>query len=226
MKKSLLFALTFVASFSFGQEKRPTHLDSSETAGRFTDEVIQKLNINYPIFRVFEFKDKLGTHELVVTEHQISDKYNDSIKAYCFLIENGNKILEWQLTDFIVNSETNPGETSIWFWTKYLRLEDIDNDGNIDPIIVYGTQGQDGISDGRLKILLYLNGVKHGIRHNNSSLDIERNTEIDRSYYNLSPRIQLFFRELMQLIHESGNTIFPAGWEEKMKSKKLYFDEN
>lgn len=36
----------------------------------------------------------------------------------------------------------------------------------------------------------------------------------------------MFVGELMHTIQDSGNTIFPAGWEDNMKMKKLYFDEN
>jgi len=83
-----------------------------------------------------------------------------------------------------------------------------------------------GTDDGRLKILIYLNGTKHGIRHKNSGMDFARNTTVDKSFYALTPKIQLFVINLMNSIQDNGNVIFPAGWEENMQNKKLYFDEN
>ena len=226
MKKTLLFALALVSFQSFGQGERPVHLDSSEVASRYTEEIIQNLKIKYPIFKVFEFRDKLGTHELVLTEHSISGKDNDSISAYCYHLMGKDRILEWKLNDFISWKEGTTPEKSIWFWTRYLRLDDIDKNGTIDPIIVYGTADKNGSENGRLKFLLYLNGNKYAIRHVNSDMDWGRNTRVDESYYELPAISQSYMESLMHLIYENGHAIFPAEWEENMKSKKLFFDEN
>jgi len=221
---SLIAILWF--NILYAQDNPLTYLDSAEVSHRFNAEITAKYEIEYPIFRVYEFEDDNGKHELVLTEKPYTEKFSDSIKAFCFLVNKMDKKLEWQLTDFILQKENSPAENSIWFWTKYLRLDDLDGNGIIDPLIVYGTSGQYGTEDGRLKILLYLNGEKHGIRHQNSGMDFGRNTRVDESYYNLAPGIQLFARDLMRLIYDSGKVIFPAGWEESMKTKKLYFDEN
>jgi len=225
--KIIIFAyLVCISLFSISQSNMPKYLDSSEVSIRFNAEALKQYNINYPIYRVYEFTDILGKHELVLTENPISAKETDSIQAFCFLIENDLKTLEWKLTDFILRQENVPDETSIWFWTKYLRLEDLNNDGGIDPIIVYGTKGEYGTEDGRLKILIYFNGKKHGIRHQNSGMDFARNTRVDESFYELNSEVQNYISELMKMIYDSGNTIFPAGWEESMLNKQLYFDEN
>ena len=83
-----------------------------------------------------------------------------------------------------------------------------------------------GTEDVRLKILIYLNETKHGIRHKNSGMDFARNTTVDKYFYALTPKIQLLVINLMNSIQDNGNVIFPAGWEEKMQNKKPYFDEN
>lgn len=203
-----------------------TFLDSAEVANRFNEAILKQYNINYPIYRVYEFNDELGKHELVLTERPSTNKNIDSIQAFCFLIEEGAKKLEWKLRDFIINQENVSEETSIWFWTKYLRLEDLNDDGKIDPIIVYGSKSRYGTENGRLKILIYINGQKHGIRHQNSGMDFGRNTRVDQSFYKLGVKAQSFVTDLMHLIYDGGNTIFPAGWEDNMKLHKLYFDEN
>ena len=226
MKTTLLVTLIFGACFSFGQSEKPIHLDSSEVASRFTNKVLLELKINFSIYKVFEFKDDLGTHELVMTEHSISEKENDSIRAYCFLVKNHKRKLEWQLKDFIVNEKDATSEKSIWFWTRYLRLDDVDKNGIIDPVVVYGTADKNGIGDGRLKLLYYINGKKYAIRHVNSSMDWGRNTQVDQSYYALPLVFKTYMETLMHYIYDNGHAIFPAGWEENMKQKKLNFDEN
>lgn len=46
-------------------------------------------------------------------------------------------------------------EASIWFWTNYSGFADLDKDGLIDPILIYGTSGMNNTDDGRVKILTY-----------------------------------------------------------------------
>lgn len=226
MKKLLSIIILFISFISTAQSVTPKFLDSTEVSSRYNEDVLRQYAINYPIYRVYEFTDILGKHELVLTEKPKNSKDVDSIRAFCFLIEKDSKKLEWKLNDFIATQTEAADEKSIWFWTKYLRLEDLDDNGIIDPIIVYGTAGQYGTEDGRLKILIYLNGQKHGIRHQNSGMDFGRNTRVDKSFYNLSQNIQHYVYQLMRVIYDSGKIIFPAGWEENMKLKKTYFDEN
>ncbi len=226
MKTFLSIIAFFTVTIGFSQNNPLHYLDSIELINRYTPEILMKHSIDYPIYRVYEFNDLNGDHELVLTEKPSGEKFIDSIKAFCFAIHNSERTLEWQLTDFIIHPKDGQAETSIWFWTKHLRLEDLDDNGIIDPIVVYGTSGKYGTENGRLKILIYLNGKKYGIRHQNSGMDFGRNTTVDKAFYSLSSEIQLFVHKLMQTIQNNGNVIFPAGWEENMKKQKLYFDEN
>lgn len=226
MKTLFTVFYILIPLLSISQTDIPKFLDSIEVVKRFDEATLNNHNIKYPIFRVYEFADNLGKHELVLTENPKSIKDIDSIQAFCFLIEDGNKKLEWKITDFTIHPENTSEETSIWFWTKYLRLEDLNNDGLIDPIVVYGTKSKYGTEDGRLKILIFVGDKKHGIRHQNSGMDFGRNTRVDQSFYELNISTQNYVIRLMQIINSSGNTIFPAGWEENMKAKKQYFDEN
>ena len=107
-----------------------------------------------------------------------------------------------------------------------LKGSDFDKDGLIDPIIIYGTSGNNGTEDGRIKILIYYKGKKHAIRHQNGSLDFERNTQVDADFYNLPISIQKHVRKVMKKMTDNNHAIFPYGWEENMDAKKTYFDEN
>ena len=228
MKHTLLFVLFFFVFVGYSQTSSLEYLDSADVELLFTDEVKSENEIHFSIFRVYPFTDELGDHLVVFTERL--PKENDSIVAFCFRMSAGGSIekLEWKITDYIEGDKENIHlqETAIWFWTKYLRLDDIDGNGSIDPIIVYGTSADNGIDDGRLKILVFLNGQKIGIRHQNSPMDFGRFTKVDASFYELSLSGQSKVKNLMKEISDANKVIFPAGWEEAMNAHKLSFDEN
>lgn len=228
MKYILILAICFSFFNGFSQSLSLEFLDSTDVALLFTEEVKNDNEFRYPIFRAYPFVDETGGHLLVLTERL--KKNNDSIVAFCFLVDAGGNIdkLEWKIADFIEANKENihSNETAMWFWTKFLRLDDLDKNGVIDPIIVYGTRAENGVEDGRLKMLIFMNGEKIGIRHQDSTSDYGRHTKVDARYYELALEVQSQVNELMQLIYNSGNTIFPAGWQEAMKAKKIYFDEN
>ncbi|WP_258101693.1 M949_RS01915 family surface polysaccharide biosynthesis protein [Marinoscillum pacificum] len=231
MSKFLFLIIALTTFNSLIGQPSSRQFDTSEIEQLVTEDLKAKLNINYSIYRAYEYQDKLGTHYLILTENQdangLKPDYNDSIKAFC-LSRNGSDLqLDWQLRDFIfAESETNPIEYSIWFWTKYLSLTDLDNDGIIDPVIIYGTSGMNGTDDGRIKILTYYKGEKRAIRHQNGVHDSERNTQVDKLFYQLPNSARTAVIEIMQRITSDQNGIFPYGWEANMKLGKLHFDEN
>jgi hypothetical protein len=129
---------------------------------------------------------------------------------------------QWEINDFILKEKD---ESSIWFWTKYCDFKDIDEDGIIDQILVFGTSGLNGYDEGRIKILLVYKGQKIVIRHQNGVLDFERNTQVDQAFYSLNLSLQNRIKEIMQKMIENNHAIFPYGWQDAMKKQKLKFDE-
>ncbi|MEP0365604.1 MAG: hypothetical protein ABJN36_08980 [Cyclobacteriaceae bacterium] len=231
MSKFLLFIITTIVAISAIGQTSNRQLEASEIDQLFTEELKKKLNIDFPIYRSYEYIDNIGTHYLILTEHPDANgeksEHNDSIKAYSYRITDSGWQINWQLKDFILpNGNPNSREYSIWFWSKYLTLDDIDNDGNIEPIIVYGTSGMNGTGDGRIKILTYHNGTKRAIRHQNGILDFQRNTQVDELFYELPNSVQDAVIAIMNQITSSEHGIFPAGWNSAMRADKLYFDEN
>ena len=205
-------------------------LSGSQVKDIFTDQIRKKLRIEYSIFRVYHYFDKSGEYYLVLTEREYKKDngkvFNDSIKGFNIKIQGDTFVKIWNLNDFIIKQkETENYESSIWFWTKILSLKDIDEDGLIEPIIIYGTSGLNGTDDGRIKILIYYKGEKRAIRHQNGILDFERNTQVDKQYYNLPFEIQQYVLFQMESIVKKNLAIFPRGYKEKMKSKIIFFDE-
>jgi hypothetical protein len=226
--------LTFIlTSIGFSQDINVSsnQLTEQKIDSIFTDSLKTKLKINYAINRVYKYNDKAGKHFIVITENKVdcNEKKDcfDTIKAFCFLYKNQKYNLEWNMTDFILPKGNEVSEEhSISFWPKYFELNDSNKDGFINPIIVYGTLGMNGTDDGRIKILVYHNGKKRAIRHQNGTSDFERNTQVDELYYQLPKEIQERVQVIMKNITENKHGIFPYAWQNAMENKKLNFDEN
>lgn len=188
----------------------------------FTDDVAQQFNLQHPIRRVYSYQDRSGIYYLALCESidDISkeDTLHYKIKAVNLKKEPAGFVKTWELNDFI---NKNDEESSIWFWTKFCEIKDLDGDGNIDPLIVYGSSGINGSDDGRIKLLLYYKGRKIAIRHQNSILDDGRNTQMDAAFYTLPQSIQQHIRKLMQLLADEGFALYPTDYEQHMDSKKL-----
>ena len=223
---TILFFIFQFASFSQDTLTKNKILPETEVQSIFTDSIKANLGIRFQIFRAYEYNDKLGKHYLVLTERtQGEQAKNDSIKAINVLVGDKKMSVQWTINDFRLKENEFSEEYSIWFWSKYIELNDIDGDGIIEPIIIYGTSGMNGTGDGRIKILTYYKDKKTAIRHQNGELDSQRNTKVEYDFYELPNSVQTKVKEIMKKIHEDGNGIFPYGWENAMANKKLAFDE-
>lgn len=200
-------------------------LSGDEINTVFTKEKRIELGIKFGIWKVYRYKDKTGDYYLVLTEEKFEEsvdreKANNMIKAFNFKVEGNN----WRKT-FEINDFKNDYEVSIWFWTRYIYVEDFDSDGIVEPIVIYGTGGGNGYSDGRIKILLYYKGKKIGIRIQNRVLDSERNFSLDTDFYNLPKEIQNKVINQMNLMVENNHSILPNGWQKKMEKKAIFIEE-
>lgn len=190
----------------------------------FTEQKKKELGINFSIWKVYDYQDKTGSYYLVLTEEKIKkpkgSDLKSAIKAFNFKIENNI----WTKT-FEINDYKKDEEESIWFWTKYIYVEDFDNDGIIEPMVIYGTNGYNGYDDGRIKILLYYKGKKIGIRIQNGILDDERNFSIDAEFYTLPKNIKDKIVAQMNLMVQNNHSILPYGWQQKMAKRMTFIKE-
>ena len=228
----VFFSFNLQANYQVKKNQVKSHLiDSNTVDSIFSDSLKKTLNIDFDIYRVYKYEDKLGVGFIVLTENKYKiEKKNtliDSIKAFNFRLKENKFILKWSFQDFyLIKGNSVSEEYSIWFWTKYFILDDFDEDGIIDPIIAYGTKGMNNYDDGRIKILIYYKGKKRAIRHQNGTLDSERNTQVDKKYYHLPKKIQMQVLSIMDSMMKNNHAIFPYGWKENMEEKKTQFDEN
>lgn len=203
-------------------------LSPKKVAVIFTDPLKKNLGLTFPIFRVYRYSDKTGQYYFVFTESRDSvgeenDTINYKIKGINLKIEKNNIHKVWEVNDFINKSAE---ETTIWFWTRYADFTDYDRDSLADPIIVYGTGGPNGNEDGRIKILIYYRGQKIAIRHQNGTLDNQRETQVDKAFYGLPETLQSVIRQKMEAMVRNNGVIFPYGWQKAMKNKKLIINES
>lgn len=173
----------------------------------FNYKIKEKLGIDYYIFKSYFYEEKNKKYYIVLTEEEIPRKSkkteNKMLKAFNYEKNNENFTLIWTFKDYILKEET-----AIYFWTKYINLKDYDNDGLLDPVIIYGTRGINGIEDGRIKILTYYKNKKLAIRHQNSISDEGRKTKIDKTYYKLPKEIKRGIEKIMKEILGNNHAIF------------------
>lgn len=220
-----VFLCCCAKSFSQGEPAPTTRLSSEETTILFPAAIRQALDITYPIFRVYKYTDELGCLYTVLTESndQITeegDTLNTKIKVLQLLEEHGTLRKLWEVKD-----EIGPEESSIQFWTKFTDFVDHDRDGIVEPLLIYGTSAENGYDDGHVKILMYFKGQKIAIKHQNGILDSERITVVDRAFYNLPMAVQDAVKDKIEMLQDDNLAIFPYGWQQALKKKKLRWTE-
>ena len=225
-----LFSAVIISDASYAQKplSAPIILSSEQADAVFTDSVKGRLKINYPIYRVYQFSDKSGQYYCLLTESRDSmgeknDTINHFIRALTCRTGPAGLIKVWEMNDHVRKDLKE--EDNIWFWTNYIDFKDYDNDGLIEPLIIYGSTAMNGYDDGRIRFLIYYKGQKVAIRHQNGVLDPERETTIDKAFYLLPETLQTSVKQKMKQMEEADQAIFPNGWETAIKDKRTVINE-
>jgi hypothetical protein len=206
MKNFILIFLFFYSTISFSQTVQSKILSKTEISERDLD------GGKFPILRAYEYQDKGGVYELVLSENQkvVSDKdtLNTKIEAICYLNDHGGYLEKWKVNDFVESAEVE--ETSIWFWTNYCSTQDLDDDGYIDPILVYGTKTD--VDDlRRIKIITLYKNKKYVIRAVECDLDYCRSFKKDKNWDLLPKKIKTYIDKLVVKIRKEQNVILSDG---------------
>lgn len=200
-------------------------LSPAATTTIFSDDIVKQFKLQHPIRRVYSYHDQSGDYYLALCESidEITkdDTLHQKIKAVNLKKTENGFVKTWELNDFINSNDLNNGEESIWFWTKFCEVKDLDGDGIADPLLVYGSSGMNGYDDGRIKIILNYKGQKIAVRHQNSTMDEGRNIQIDAAFYALPSSIQQHVRALMKTLAEKDFALYPDEYEKAMDKKKL-----
>ncbi|MEZ0181662.1 M949_RS01915 family surface polysaccharide biosynthesis protein [Flavobacterium oncorhynchi] len=206
MKKIFFIFFVLNSLFCFSQKAESSRLSK--------EQIIQKeLNqlSDFPIYRAFEYKDKGGVYELILAENQkviSKDTLNTKIQAVCVLNDHGGFLEKWRINDLL--EDYDPKETNIWFWTKYCSTKDLDGDGYIDPVIVYGTRTEYN-EIRRVKIITVYNNKKYVIRAVECDLDYCRSFKKDANWNLLPQKIKTFIDQLVVKIRKEQNLLLKDG---------------
>ena len=216
MKNLYLFLLfSFLSLQAQPDPSGATLLTDKQVQVLFPHETLKEIGVTFPIRKVYAFQDKLGKQYLIISENNSNPDKATSIKAFNVLLkEKTPPQVLWTITDAIDDTEK-----AIWFYTRYISLTDLNNDGYIDPIVLYGTESQYGelYEENRLKFIIYYLGKKTAIRHQNSSLDDGRHTQIDRSYYKLPLALKKKIRSIVATLEEREHALFNTETIEELK---------
>ena len=207
MKNLYLFLLFgFLSLQAQPDPSGATLLTDKQVQVLFPHETLKEIGVTFPIRKVYAFQDKLGKQYLIISENNSNPDKATSIKAFNVLLkEDTPPQVLWTITDAIDDTEQ-----AMWFYTRYISLTDLNNDGYIDPIVLYGSESQYGepYEENRVKFIIYYLGKKTAIRHQNSSLDDGRHTQIDRSYYKLPSEVKKKIRSIVATLEERGHALF------------------
>lgn len=207
MKKifSILFAISSLCAFS--QKVKSTKLSKEEISQKELEKITE-----FPVYKAFELEDKNGVSNLVLCENQKNiskkDSLNTQIQASFATIENGTLLIKWKIVDIL--EDYIPKETTIWFWTKYCSTKDLDGDGYIDPVIVYGTRTEYG-EIRRVKIITVYKNKKYAIRAVECDLDDCRSFKKDQNWNTLPQKIKTYLDQLVVKLRKEQNLLLKDG---------------
>ncbi len=207
MKKVLLIFLLMNSASIFSQKIESYKLTKEQISQRELNEIA-----DFPIYKAIEFSDKGGVYDLVFTENQKTiskkDTLNTKIQAICVINDHGGFLEKWRITDLL--EDTDPKETSIWFWTKYCSAKDLDGDGYADPVIVYGSKTEDDYTR-RVKIITVYKNKKYAIRAVECDLDYCRSFKKDSNWNSLPQKIKTYIEQLVVKLRKEQNLILKNG---------------
>ncbi|RZJ51976.1 MAG: hypothetical protein EOO44_13225 [Flavobacterium sp.] len=207
MKNYIVFFLLVFSINGFSQKVETYKLTKEQISERELNGIS-----DFPIYKAFEYSDKGGTYELLFCENQKNvskkDTLNTKIQAICTMTDHGGFRERWQINDLI--EVTEPKETNIWFWTKYCSQKDLDGDGYIDPVVVYGTRNENQ-EIRRVKIITIYKDKKYAIRAVECDLDYCRSFKKDSNWNLLPQKIKTYVNQLVEKLRKEQNILLKDG---------------
>jgi len=207
MKKIILSLFLYYNIIGFAQKNNNSILGKKQIIQRDLENLS-----DFPIYKAYEYEDKGGVYNLVLCENQKSiskkDTLNTKIQAICGINDHGGFLEKWRINDLLENTESK--ETNIWFWTKYCSVKDLDSDGYIEPIIVYGSRNEDD-EIRRVKIIIIYKNKKYVIRAVECILDDCRSFKKDPNWNLLPQKIKTYIDKLAEKIRKDQGILLKDG---------------
>ncbi|MFZ6775951.1 M949_RS01915 family surface polysaccharide biosynthesis protein [Undibacterium sp. Ji83W] len=192
--KYLLPLLALLPALAFGQGKDSKTICTDERL--LQSDTLKKSGILLPVFKHYCYGDQSGNYVLYLTEKQDvkqgEEKLSSAVEAHLLKIE-ADKSLSSIAS---IRDKVNADEAGMEFWSKLTEISDIDNDGNMEPILVYRFYNKDEAKidhdafSGRIKIIMFYKGSKVVIRAITGNLDGERETTATGNFFALPASVQ------------------------------------
>ncbi|RZS75756.1 hypothetical protein EV199_1629 [Pseudobacter ginsenosidimutans] len=203
-----IFPLFYFSSIA--QQPDPARLLSrTEMSAKFGDSLQFE---GMPVFRAYQYQDKGGVYEVLLCEDNATIKENDTantkLKAVCLISDHGGFMEKWKISDWLVHEPKT--EKHIWFWSKYSSFTDLDGDGYIDPVIVYGSNTEDDEVQ-RVKIITIHKNKKYPVRAVECVLDYCRHLSFDPNFKTLPASIRQYIDKLMAKLRKEQDLILHEG---------------
>ncbi len=192
-----------------------TSINYAQTSRELTKSEIENVDFEFkkiamPLSNAFELKDKGGSYNLFLFEDgKIISKnisLNSKIFAVCHLEDHGGFLEQWKINDFI----ESPKENNIWFLKEYCQLKDIDGDGFIEPVIVYGTASQNDKFE-RIKIITIYKNKKYVIRAQVCVLNNCRTIKKDANFNKLPKSVTDYIEKLLSKLRNEQGLLLTNG---------------
>lgn len=215
--------LKILDSYNEDQQTRNL-LSPAETKQLLTPEIKKYLGILfYNIRYVYRYKNVSENNYIILAENPYNDYkdnpplYNDYLKLL-FCINEGNlPLIRYDISDLI---DIKSGEFDIRFLQKYFSIEDLDMDGVVEPIIVYGAMGENGYHNGWIKIIINYKNELSTIIINNSDKKNEKSISLTSKFYSLPNIIQQKTISILEKIETDSLMNYPKNWKEDFKRQE------
>ncbi len=192
--KFLLLMFSLIPALAIAQSKDVKVSCADETL--LDVERLKKSKVLLPVFKHYCYSDQSGNYVMYLTEKQDKtyavEKLSSAVEAHLFKIENDKS-----LSNVIgIRDKVDSEEAGMEFWSKLTEISDIDNDGNIEPILVYrfykldDAKANSDAFSGRIKIIMFYKGSKVVIRAITGNLDDERQTTATENFFALPASVQ------------------------------------
>jgi len=197
-------------------------LSTKEVRSIFTRRRENQLGISNNVYQGYSYKDTSGEYFLLLTDRRSEiTKEKDTLYNNIYAVNVRKTGNQFKKRSSITDEIDDDWETSIGFWNQYSEIADFDKDGEVDFIVVYGTTGQNGYEDGKVRIKVFYKKNRVSIKHQNSEIASGRFTKISSKFYNLPIELQKATIEKMKLMRKNRHAIFVDGWEDKIAKKEV-----
>lgn len=207
--KNILFAFLIIAPICHAKDivAVPACDDSIATNH---EQVLKLPQPHLTNFKHYCFTDRSGSYDLFLNEKQDKPYDNDllSTAIEAKLYKRSSTTESILVSSF--QDQKNPNEIGVNFRSKLTELSDLDNDGAIDPMVVYKFVDplQDATADkaysGRLKIVMFYKGQKVVIRAMTGALDPQRSTTANDQFFKLPVKLQKHLIAKMKKMYDDG----------------------